>query len=351
MKKTMLITISLMLILVAGVFAQVSGSASTQNETEDNETDTNETETEETESSPVCPGGKWDSERGGCVSPSTPNRKWIEVSLSQEKVVAGSGETVELVVYLKNLHRYTPCEAEVCAMGMVAPVNYKLEFEGNQESLVGELSEDEVNLGPGAKAKVILTVKSKKKGANVFAVDVTGSDGSRGRVKGLLLVDGGQSLPPHQPETSFFVGNGFLLSDDESVGDLVEMKLFKEGNVLKGRVSIGTMDMRVEGAAEEVEESASGREYAIDLSFYKPEGDEVLATFTGTAIKYSTFRLLKGDFDSAYSGLEDGTLSVISRVNQVFRPVVFEEGEIEAHERTSVDEVIALKKRTKLKGR
>jgi hypothetical protein len=324
-----------MLILTLGIFAQAASSITESNSTSSDSGVIIDVEDNGIESISRCArGGKWNSERGGCVYPSTTSNKWVGVSLTPEKQTAEAGETVKYSFKIEDRHKPKVCDGEICATVM-DQYTYDIDVEKNHDMVV-EFDENEVTLLAGEGKKITFTVSSEKKGANVFSIEVESEDG-RARTKGLLLVGKDEEFPtPPVQDTSLIVGSGFLLSDDESVGKVVELKIFDDENTLKGRAAIGNKDMRVEG-------TLAGE--AVVLNFYKPEGNEVLATFSGSIREYHAFKLLKGDFDSSYDGLEDGTLSVISRSAPVFRNVVFEKGEKEVREKAKLKEVLALKKR------
>ena len=325
MNKTMLrtMTFSLMLLLMLGVFAQtISASDSESNASDEDEL----TAEEEAHVARI---------RANAGTSTASKEREVYVAMTPDKAIAEPGEKVEYAVYIKDLHEPRVCEGETVCAQVMDQYTYDLEVETNQEFEV-ELSQTDIELIAGQETKVILTVSSDKKGANIFAVNVIGED-SKARVKGLHLINSNGEIAPTS-EKALFVGDGFLVNGGETKGSLIKLSILDEEGVLKGKAVVGNLNFRVDGTVD-------GEK--INLEFSKPEGNEVLFYFSGTLQKFESFLLLKGNVNSNYDEIESGSLTAFGRRQYEIRPVVFENQE-QKSEKTRLKEVISLEKKEKV---
>lgn len=145
-------------------------------------------------------------------------------------------------IYFKDTHE--ACTDQVCPT--VYPgfrYNYELSFEA-EDGTTGVFDEDEFTIGAGKNFTTILSVNTKNKGANNFVVHIKGVDHDyKAKTSAVIIYFPGTPIQ----DTSFFVGKGFILDEDETQGHLVDLTILRKDNTLSGKATIGQRTYRIDG--------------------------------------------------------------------------------------------------------
>ena len=331
-QKTMFTTLGLMLLLLSGSFlalAETGSNASTEpgnGATPETGTDTVvETDTHQAPGTESGGGGKGVSAK-------------VAVSISPKRQFAEKGETVSYEVTIEDLHLRPTCRDAEKIRCPGPSYEYKLSFE-SEEGTVGEFEQEKITLEPQEKKTIKLSVTSESRGANVFLVTATSSDGeTRAGAKGVLVIV--REATP-EPQRAFFIGDGFALSEDEETGILVNIKLLNKAGDIKGKLGIAKRTFDIKGAL-------SDEEVTLDLSLVG--GKDIEGTFKGTIKKYKTFLLLEGKlaiedlptYDLTATSKKEGAIRDIGKeevLSTKIKEIVAVEGSIETESGGTSSEV------------
>jgi len=239
--------------------------------------------------------------------------KDVRVYLSPKKQIAHRGEPVTYKVVIKDNHPKIDCRTVDLAPGAVCPLQYeyKLDFD-SRIGVKGELEQEKITLSAGERKVILLTVSSKKAGANKFIVRVEGED-TGAKTKGILFVP----RKPKPMEATFFIGSGYAVNKDETKGILIDLSILKIDNNLKGKISMFGDSFILKGKTRQPIE---GTESYVEFEYTNPQGIHY-GRFSGTVRKFSSFLLLKGDLtfkDETYK------LTTISKNRIYIRKVSFD---------------------------
>jgi hypothetical protein len=206
--------------------------------------------------------------------PTLPVQK-VEIIVSPEKQTSETGQATYKIVVRDN-HEMPECpDTAACALPM-----YKYELAFNSETTSGSFSESSFELGAGQSKTLKLNVIADQKGSNYFKVTAFGK-GALDSARGLLVVGEREYTP--EP-TAYFIGSGFTLNEDESIGYLVSLNTIKKGEDISGRFNMAGRNFKLEGTSSNSD---------LVFNFVSPDGDTEGA-FKGQVETYSDFLLLKG---------------------------------------------------------
>ncbi|GEM_PF-6609632 len=308
------------------------------------------------------------AESGSSEDNKSPQKEFVSLSLTPEKNIAKLGQEVEYTLLIKDLHEAVACIPENLDCG-----TYKYDLDLSSKNLKGrfELNGKEVNqvlLKSGESEKVSVLVKTESVGSSPFIVNVrykttqTIYDSSEEKtsfnsyVKGILLVLGegsdsdnngndDEDSPTEKPnikpsesegesgfyqDSSFFMGQGFALNDDESQGKYIDLRILNKDNKLEGKFVVSNSPLKIDG-------NLDGNNVSFKL-FY-PDSDESVGVFNGEFKKFDDFLLLRGNLE--FKG-ETYKLTATSTNKAVFREFV--EDDFEKSFKTKVKEVIVVTK-------
>ena len=108
---------------------------------------------------------------------------------------------------------------------------------------------DEFSMGAGETKVIQLTVTAEKQGTHNFLVQLKG-EGVKAYGKGALVFIKNGVIP--EEETAFFVGKGFVLSENKTNGFLLDLKILNKDSVLSGKAKIGDRNYKIDGEVAEV---------------------------------------------------------------------------------------------------
>jgi hypothetical protein len=226
-------------------------------------------------------------------------------------------------VTVKDVHgsKIPACDtdSQICAQIARSIYSYKLSFHSSQD-LEGKFEEEAFDLAQGESKTTSLYVQADKKGKYVFEVTVRGSD-SKAEARGLLIfVDGDKPKP--EP-ASYFIGQGFALNEDNSRGQLVELKILKKDEEIEGKMQFGQRNFRIEGKSSEGE---------VEFSLYDVNGRNSIGQFEGEMERFDEFLLLDGEID----------FEIFSSPNQKWELTAFSKrkGQLKDIKPTSEDQII-----------
>jgi hypothetical protein len=235
------------------------------------------------------------------------NNLLIEIAPEKNKVSVG--EKAQYTITVKDGHEISTmkCKDEKC----MTSYSYKISIDKSEKLSYG-LETSEITLSAGEKKQIKLSLNSQEKGEYIFTVLVTGDDSnSRAKARGILIVDGqDESMPV---DSSFFMGKGFALSFDESLGNTVDLKILQQNNLLKGKMSLANQVYRIDGTLDGDN---------VDFSLSKPEANETSGSFLGSVKKFENFLLLRGSL--TIDG-QDYSLTAMSENNLVFKNLEVQE--------------------------
>src|SRR3989344_7738867 len=201
---------------------------------------------------------------------------------------------------------------EVACAAVIQSYTYELEFEGNDDGLNGEFSEvvctgseetgacsisslnDEFEMYEQETKVIQLTVTAEKQGTHNFLVQLKG-EGVKAYGKGALVYIDNGVIP--EEETAFFVGKGFVLSENKTNGFLLDLKILNKDSVLSGKAKIGDRNYKIEGQVAEV--AVDGVDFGYTSSYVtfdliSIKTGEKVGSFEGYARQYTGFILLEG---------------------------------------------------------
>ncbi|HLC77724.1 MAG TPA: hypothetical protein VJH92_01210 [Candidatus Nanoarchaeia archaeon] len=203
---------------------------------------------------------------------------------------------------------------EVACAAVIQSYTYELEFEGNDGGLNGEFSEvvctgseetgacsisslnDEFEMYEQETKVIQLTVTAEKQGTHNFLVQLKG-EGVKAYGKGALVYLQNGITPTPEDETAFFVGKGFVLSENKTDGFLLDLKILNKDSVLSGKAKIGDRNYKIDGEVAEV--AVDGVDFGYTSSYVtfdiiSIKTGEKVGSFEGHARQYTGFILLEG---------------------------------------------------------
>lgn len=161
---------------------------------------------------------------------------------------------------------------------------------------ISTLENNEFSIGGGQTKVFQLTVTTEKKGTSSFAVFIKDKSGVVAVGKASITFVKNGDIPPEE-ETAFFVGKGFVLSENKTNGFLLDLKILNKDFVLSGKAKIGERNYKIDGSVAEV--AVDGVDFGynawavkFDLIFIKT--GEKVGSFEGQARQYTGFLLLEG---------------------------------------------------------
>lgn len=196
---------------------------------------------------------------------------------------------------------------------------YSLEFEAKTGGVSGVFETSEITLEAGASETVVLNVEAQDVGVHKFKVISVGND-SEAKAKGVLFFI--KEADHIFEDTSFFIGKGFMTSEDESSGFLVDLKILNKNGILSGKAKIGKTNYKLDGKilpsnagndtsnnetqnnstlVNESELINNSRVVEIEFDLISPRTKEVVGSFSGDVKTFTSFLLLRGfleDFES-----------------------------------------------------
>ncbi|PIN91086.1 hypothetical protein COU57_02020 [Candidatus Pacearchaeota archaeon CG10_big_fil_rev_8_21_14_0_10_32_14] len=273
-----------------------------------------------------------DNEKPGVVSPTV---NYVEVYVYPEKQVTGTGkETYEVVVRDTHELNYITCKdtstvdgESLCAR---PKYEYTLEFEGKDST--GSFTENAFTLDLGRKKSVELTVQTNSKGVHPFGVIVRGKD-SKAVAKGVLVY--GETPVPTPEPASYFIGDGFALSSDESDGKIIELKVLKKDNALDGKLWFENKPYKISGTV---------LKSVVQFEIYTEDSKEKVGSFSGNIKSYENFLLLRGTLQAPNEMTYD--LTATGKRKFTFKVIDVDSKDEKDSESISIDETLTVTKKS-----
>ena len=315
---------SLMLLLLAGIFSQSFVSAeSNQSILEKAESKAKEVTSE---LSDITTGleKKTQSETS-----QSPKYNPFKIAISPERQIAKQGQLVEYKLIIQDIHDPICGNEgeEVVCMG-IGSYDYKISYELSEDMKIN-LSQEKVSIMEGKSETINFYVVSERKGANSFAIEVSSGD-SRAREKAVLFIDGIVQINSTQEPTAYFTGQGFITNSEETKGYLIDLKVLKKDSLISGKISIENRIFAIKGTV------SNGN---IEFDLFHPNSKTPIGRFKGTSKNLNNFILLKGTLDFEDSSFE---LTATSKKQGFFKDL--EIGEAKEKITTTVNEIVAIKK-------
>src|SRR3989344_3073149 len=290
-----------MAILIVGSVIAQNGS-STNNGSDDEDNKTNEGSDDSTEIR--------DSDTGPIITPKPSTPYLLEID--PQRQMTDDGSAVYKFTFTDQHKPCVPTEGLACA-AVIQQYEYELEFEG-KDGLKGEFSkvectgsdetgacsavqiDDKFTLYESQTATFQLTVTAEKQGTHNFLVQLKG-EGVKAYGKGALVYLQNGITPTPEDETAFFVGKGFVLSENKTDGFLLDLKILNKDSVLSGKAKIGDRNYKIDGEVAEV--AVDGVDFGYTSSYVtfdiiSIKTGEKVGSFEGHARQYTGFILLEG---------------------------------------------------------
>lgn len=198
--------------------------------------------------------------------------------INPEKIMVEAGQTAEYTLTIADLHYPMTCSGGECAL---FSYNYKLDIQVS-DKVNYEFSEKEISLSAGEKTQVKLKLTSNEKEAYIFVVKIKGED-IQAKARAMFIVNGGVPV-----DSSFFIGSGFALSEDESEGKIVDLKILNNENKLSGKMLIDNNVYKISG-------DLIGQN--LKFQIFDMQNQEAIGSFSGNYKKFPNFLLLRGNLN------------------------------------------------------
>lgn len=237
------------------------------------------------------------------------NNLILEINPEKSQVLAG--EKALFIVTIKDLHKISKlgCVDDGNKGKCLSVYTYKLSTGGDNVNLKLEFSE--VVLSAGEKKQIRLSASSNEAGEHIFSVKAEGN-GAAQKARGMLIVSSSNENPVIV-DSSFFMGQGFLLNQNGDKGELVDLKVLLKENVLSGK-------MRVSDKTYQIKGDLSGEN--VTFQILETNSGELRGNFSGSYKKFASFILLRGSLTidgEAYS------LTAMSENKLVFKDIEIKE--------------------------
>jgi hypothetical protein len=233
----------------------------------------------------------------------------LKILLEPEKQTSRTGSATYTIT-IKDLH-----------LKKDRSYNYNLKCDTTiSDKLIDcKIRENSFTLGAGQTKTIDLTVESKQRGVNIFAVLAENED-SQDNVRGVLIVGTDEYTP--EPTSTWFVGKGTAISRNSDREIPVSLNALKSNQDIKGKFVMGDKIYIMEGTAirtvDSEEDSSKARpvltwkvKFLLSDIRTKNKGGE----FIGEAQRFSELILIKGDLE-----IEDQlfSLAIVSREGRTF---------------------------------
>ena len=261
----------------------------------------------------------------------------VEIEISPEKQYTETGSAVYKVI-VKDNHPTGACivdeESSTTSCSIEQLHKYSLAFLGKKVD--GKLEQEKISLKSGETKTIRLDVEAEEKGTYFFAVYAYGDD-AKAKTNGVLVF--GEDEEPQIPTPAFFVGEGFAINEESSEGRLVNLNILKDEENLRGKMTFGEENFRIDGAISNEE---------VYFSVYERNDADLtvsIGEFHGQVTKYDQFLLLEGDLEfETMVEFPTWHLTAISKRRPVFKESIIVESSVGTIvENVRPEEVVTIK--------
>ncbi|MEM3113385.1 MAG: hypothetical protein QXI33_03100 [Candidatus Pacearchaeota archaeon] len=293
------------------------------------------------------------------IGSNTRSFKLVELSLDPEKQKASLMEEVFFTIIVKDTRETKDLLPKTYFLSFsTAYPETSIRLDGNQEVTLNHR---------GDYKKVGLIVRSKKIGTNPFKVVVKDLEENLVDVVqgSLFVVEGEEEIPSRSYsdgneiisdkeikkeiksgfssyidneeeilDSSYFIGEGFVLSEDETEGSAIRLHILKSDNEVKGKFYTDKGVFFIKGNINEEDKTLGFK------VFDKDESEK--AKFSGSMKFYGNFLLLRGKVTES-NGENVWNLIAFSQNKNVIKPIIVDKGDF-VKSSVKINEVVSFEK-------